>query len=124
MKFKANEGKKIEIEVNGKIYLRHVIKTRFIKQGESYIDVFKEYVVPIYKKGDIISSSEKIIALCQNRVVKRADIKIGFWAKLLSKFASHPSSGVRSWRNNKNAICNRHSRTFKSIVGKFCKCYY
>lgn len=94
MEFYMNEGKNIEIEVNGKNYLRHAIKTRFIKQGESYIDVFKEYVLPIYEEGDIISSSEKIIALCQNRIVKREDIKIGFWAKLLSKFASHPDTGV------------------------------
>ena len=43
MEFHANEGKKVEIEVNGEIYLRHAIKTRFVKQGESYIDLFKEY---------------------------------------------------------------------------------
>lgn len=45
---------------------------------------------PIYKEGDIISSSEKIISLCQNRIIKRENMKIGFWAKFLSKFASHP----------------------------------
>lgn len=94
MEFHANEGKKVEVEINGTTYLRHAIKTRFIQQGESYIEVFKEYVSPIYEEGDIISSSEKIIALCQNRIVKREDIKIGFWAKLLSRFASHPSTGV------------------------------
>ena len=94
MEFFANEGKNVEIEVNGKTYLRHAIKTRFVKQGESYIDVFKEYVSPIYQEGDIVSSSEKIIALCQNRVVKREDVKIGFWAKFLSKFASKTEAGV------------------------------
>jgi len=94
MEFFANEGKNVEIEVNGKTYLRHAIKTRFVKQGESYIDVFKEYVSPIYKEGDIVSSSEKIIALCQNRVVKREDVKIGFWAKFLSRFASKTEAGV------------------------------
>ena len=94
MEFFANEGKNVEIEVNGKIYLRHAIKTRFVQQGESYIDVFKEYVSPIYQEGDIVSSSEKIIALCQNRVVKREDVKIGFWAKFLSKFASKTEAGV------------------------------
>ena len=31
MEFVANTGKKVEIEVNGKTYLRHAIKTRFIK---------------------------------------------------------------------------------------------
>ena len=94
MEFFANEDKNVEIEVNGKTYLRHAIKTRFVKQGESYIDVFKEYVSPIYQKGDIVSSSEKIIALCQNRVVKREEVKIGFWAKFLSKFASKNDAGV------------------------------
>ena len=94
MEFTMNEGKKVEIEVNGITYLRHAIKTRFVKQGESYVDLFKEYVSPIYEEGDLVSSSEKIIALCQNRVVKREDIKIGFWAKFLSKFASHPDTGV------------------------------
>ncbi len=94
MEFVANEGKSVEIQVGNDIYLRHAIKTRFIKQGEDYIEIFKEYVLPLYEQGDIISSSEKIIALCQNRVIKRETIKIGFWAKLLSKFASHPSTGI------------------------------
>ncbi len=94
MEFYANEGKNVEIEVNGQVYMRHAIKTRFVQIGESYIDFFKEYALPLYQEGDIISTSEKIIALCQNRIVRREDIKIGFWAKLLSKFASHPDTGV------------------------------
>ncbi len=94
MEFFSNEGKKVEIEMDNEVYMRHAIKTRFIKQGESYIEIFKEYVLPIYQEGDIISSSEKIISLCQNRVIKRKDIKIGLWARFLSKFASHPVSGV------------------------------
>lgn len=93
MEFHANEGKKVEIEVNGEIYLRHAIKTRFVKQGESYIDLFKEYVSPIYQEGDIISASEKIIALCQNRVVRKEDMKISFWAKFLSKFVHKTTAG-------------------------------
>ncbi len=93
MKFVSNENKKVEIEVNGSTYLRHAIKTRFIKQGENYIKIFKEYVKPIYQEGDIISCSEKIISLCQNRVIRREDIKIGFWAKFLSKFACRKNRG-------------------------------
>ena len=92
--YEMTGDKKVEIEVNGKKYLRKAIKTHFVKQGESYIDIMEKYVVPYYKEGDFISISEKIIALCQNRVVKREDIKIGFWAKFLSKFASHPDTGV------------------------------
>lgn len=94
MDFKANEGKKVEIEADNKIYLRHAIKTKFIQEGDNYIDIFEEYVKPIYKEGDIVSCSEKIISLCQKRTIKREEIKVGFWAKFLSKFASHPETGI------------------------------
>ncbi len=93
MEFVANEGKKVEIEVGGEIYLRHAIKTRFVNQGDNYLRIFQEFVVPIYEKGDIIASSEKIIALCQNRVVRRDEIKIGWWARILSKFACQKNRG-------------------------------
>ena len=78
MEFYANEGKKSSVVVNGNKYMRHSIKTHFVKQGEDYIEVFKQYVTPLYQQGDIVSISEKIIALCQNRVVKREELKIGF----------------------------------------------
>lgn len=94
MKFVANKGKKIEIEVQNETYLRHAIKTKFVNTNDSYIHIIKEYVLGIYQVGDIISISEKIISICQNRIIKREDIKISFWAKILSKFASHPDTGV------------------------------
>ena len=75
MEFRANKGKNVEIDVNGVTYLRYAIKTRFIQRGEDYIELFKEYVYPIYKKGDIISISEKVISLCQNRIIEREEIK-------------------------------------------------
>lgn len=90
MEFKANEGKNVEINVNGKVYSRHAIKTHFVNPGESYIELVEKYVKPLYETGDIISLSEKVIALCQNKVIYRKDIKIGFWARFLSKFASKP----------------------------------
>ena len=115
MEFFANEGKNVEIEVNGKMYLRHAIKTRFVQIGESYIDVFREYVLPIYEQGDIVSSSEKIIALCQNRIVKREDVKIGFWAKFLSKFASKPDTGVAVGETIKMQYAINKAGLFKVI---------
>jgi len=83
----ANPGKKVEVEVGDKIFMRHAIKTHFIEAGkENYIDIIERYVSPLYKKGDILSISEKIITLCQNRVVRTSELKIGFWAKFLSRF--------------------------------------
>lgn len=87
MEFVANEGKSVEIEVSGDIYLRHVIQTRFLTVNDDYIDIMREYVTGIYQEGDIISISEKIISICQNRIIKREDIRIGRLARFLSKFA-------------------------------------
>lgn len=94
MEFKANDNKKVEIKVGDEFYLRHAIKTKFITNKDEYLAIINQYVSNIYEKGDILSISEKIISICQNRIVKREDLKIGFWAKLLSKFASHPTTGV------------------------------
>lgn len=93
MKFKCNE-KNVEIKVNKKVFKRHAIETHFVKVGESYIDIINKYASPLYKEGDIISISEKIISLCQGRIVKRENMKISLLAKILSKFASHPDCGV------------------------------
>lgn len=89
-----NNNKAALITVNNKQYRRKAIKTHFVKQGESYINIMQTYALPEYQEGDFISISEKIIALCQNRVVKKEDLKVGFWAKTLSKFASRTSAGV------------------------------
>lgn len=92
MKYFANGGKRIAIEAGGETYLRHAIQTRFITADDNYIDIMKEYVLGIYQEGDIISISEKIISICQNRTVKREDIRIGWWARFLSRFACQASS--------------------------------
>jgi F420-0:gamma-glutamyl ligase-like protein len=127
MEFIANEGKNVEIEVNGVTYMRHAIKTHFVKQGESYIDIFEKYVSPLYQEGDIVSSAEKIIALCQNRVVRRDELKIGFWAKFLSKFASHPDTGVGVGETIKMQYAIKKAGLLKvlwaSFAGGVCKIF-
>ena len=94
MEFRANEGKNVNIVVNGRTYARHAIQTHFVQVGESYVDSVEQYVKPLYQPGDLLSSSEKIIGLCQKRVVYKKDMKLGWLAKFLSKFASHSSAGI------------------------------
>ena len=74
-------------------FARHAIQTHFVRPGESYIELINTYVKPLYRPGDILSSSEKVIALCQNRVVTEAECRPGFWAKLLSRFVHQTSAG-------------------------------
>ena len=92
--FKANEGKQVTIQVGERTFARHAISTHFVEVGESYVELIRKYVLPIYEQGDILSSSEKIIALCQKRIVRKSDMKLSWLAKFLSKFASHSSAGI------------------------------
>ena len=83
MEFRANEGKSVTIEVNGKTYARHAIQTHFVQVGESYVELVEKYVKPVWQPGDLLSSSEKIIGLCQKRVVYKKDMKVGWLARFL-----------------------------------------
>lgn len=82
------------IEADGKKFQRYAVATHFVERGEDYIKVLKQYIQPLYKEGDIISMSEKVISMCQNNTVEMKDVKLGFWAKFLSKFATRTSAGI------------------------------
>ena len=89
MEFVANEGKKVEIEVNGETYLRHAIKTRFVQQGDDYIKLFEEYVTKkdflmvkningssnqmIHYKFDIVTDEDLKMPDLTGYTVKEAD---------------------------------------------------
>lgn len=80
--------------VEGTDFQRYAVATHFVERGEDYIKVLDQYISPLYKKGDIISMSEKVISMCQNNTVEMKDVKLGFWAKFLSKFAMKTSAGI------------------------------
>ena len=120
MEFVANEKKNVEIEVYGEIYKRHAIKTHYVTAKESYIDIIEKYVVPIYQEGDIISISEKIIAICQNRIIYKKDIKVGFWAKFLSKFVNQTPAGEAVGNPFKMQIAINLCGLFKVIFAAVC----
>lgn len=91
--FYANEGKKVIISANGRSYARHAITTHFVQIGESYIDLIEKYVKPVYEPGDILFSSEKVIALCQGRIVTEEEVRPGVWARFLARFVRQTPAG-------------------------------
>lgn len=90
---KPNEGRKIQIEVDGKKYDRYPIKTHFVKMGEDYIELVRNYALPYYQAGDILSFSEKVISLCQGDVLLKSEMKITWLARLLSGYAFKNPAG-------------------------------
>lgn len=94
MMYHTNPGKALSIQSDGQTYIRHAIRTHFVTCGEDYLELIRHYVLPLYRPGDLLSISEKVIALCQGRVVYQKDLKPGFLARLLSRFASQSSAGI------------------------------
>lgn len=94
MEFMANKDKNVDIVCGGRVYQRHAVKTRFVNIGDDYIELIKKYVVPAYRPGYILSISEKIIALCQGRVVWKKDMRLSHMAKFLSRFVMKTPAGL------------------------------
>ncbi len=93
LEFYANPDKQVEIAVNGRAFLRHAIRTHFVTPREDYLAIIRTYVGALYSAGDILSISEKVIALCQNRVLDINEIRLSFWAKFLSRFVKMTPAG-------------------------------
>jgi len=49
--------------------------------------------LPFAKKFDIVILCQKIVSIIQSRVVRKSDLKVGFWARFLSKFAKKTPYG-------------------------------
>jgi len=81
-------------ESGGARYERYAVKTHFIERGEDYIEVLRRYISPLHEPGDIVTLGEKVISMCQDNTVEMAQVKLGFWAKFLSKHATHNNNGI------------------------------
>jgi len=79
---------------NGRKYSRFAIQTHFVEVGESQSELVKKYVLPLYKEGDMLSFGAKVMAMCTNNVKTRQQVKPGFWANLLWRFAGINHTGV------------------------------
>ena len=89
----SNPGKKLIVEVERIRWARHPIKTHFIGVSDRLEDIIEKYVLPFIKESDIVVLGQKIVSILQKRVVYKKDIKVGFWAKFLSRFAKKTPYG-------------------------------
>ena len=111
--FGPNEGKKLEIKVEGKKYVRFPIRTELFKKGDDMAGkiakLLNGYLVKNSKgvlnqvqdnpqinvnAGWFLVVSEKIVAIAQGRSFFIWDIKTGFWANLLSSFVKKTPYGI------------------------------
>ncbi len=88
-----NPSKKLEIKIGEQSFFRYPVKTHFINMGDNLDNIVERYVLPLSQQGDIIALGQKIVSIIQKRVVLRENIKVGFWAKFLARFAKKTPYG-------------------------------
>jgi len=93
MKIFPNPGKKLILEVERIRWARYPLKTHFIGVSDRLEDIIEKYVLPFAKESDIVILGQKIVSILQGRIIYKKDVKVGFWAKFLSKFAKKTPSG-------------------------------
>jgi hypothetical protein len=91
---KPNEGKSLEVEIDGIVYSRIPVRTHVITVEDKISDIFKTYVRDISQLGDIIFISEKAVSCTQGRAVRMVDIKPRPLAKFLCKFVYKTPYGI------------------------------
>jgi len=79
---------------DGKKYQRFAIQTHFVEVGESQTALVEKYVRPLYQEGDVLSFGAKVICMCSGNVKTRNEVKPGFFANLMWRFAGINSTGV------------------------------
>lgn len=93
MEIKPNPGKGLTIEAEGILWLRYPIKTHFIDRADKIEEIIETYILPAARDSDIIILGQKIVSILQGRIIYKKDLKIGFWAKFLSRFAKKTPYG-------------------------------
>lgn len=101
--FSPNTGKKLEIKVKDKTYLRYPIRTDLFKKGDDYVKKISDNILSPEILSQINSSktkswflvvSEKIVAIAQGRSYFIWDINPSFLAKFLSKYVRRTPYGI------------------------------
>lgn len=116
----VNPGKELTVQIEGKTYERYALKTHFVTIGENLVELAKEYAQPNWKPGDVLSISEKVVALCQKRVVYRDQIHPGFWAKLLYRFVGVTPAGPGAGTAHKMQLIIMQCGLWRVLLAALC----
>ncbi len=79
---------------NGRSYLRFAIQTHFVQKGEDQAELVRRYALPLRKEGDLLSFGAKVMCMCVGSCRTRDEVKPGFWAGKLWRFAGINRTGV------------------------------
>jgi len=90
----ANEGKALDVDIDGARYRRIPIRTRVVMPGDDLDDVIREYALEHTVAGDTLFVTEKIVAITQGRSYAVADITPRRLARFLSRYVTRTPYGI------------------------------
>ena len=94
MEIKANEGKNLNIKIDGVEYMRIPCKTKLVMKEDNLGEVLDEYTKNVRQPDDLLFVSEKIVAITQGRAFPISEIKPSWLAKFLVKFVYKSPYGI------------------------------
>ncbi len=94
MAAKANEGKSLEVTIDGATFVRIPIRTHVVLEGEVLLDVVEKYAGAAVRDGDILFVTEKIVAITQGRAYPLESITARRLAITLSRYVTKTSHGI------------------------------
>ena len=80
--------------VGDRRFQRIPVKTHIVTDRDNILDVLRKYVSPVLQPGDVITVSEKVVAITQGRARPISQIKVGFWASVLWRFVRKVPYGI------------------------------
>ena len=90
----ANEGKLLEVEVDGGRYARIPLRTKVVMPDDELDAIIAEYAKDAVQAGDLLFVTEKIVAITQGRSYMMDEIQPRGLAVFLSKYVTKTAYGI------------------------------
>lgn len=90
----ARRVKPAVIEVDSRLVRRIPVRTHVLNKGDNLVAEVRRYVGSILRPGDILTIAESPVAAVQGRALPIAEIRVGFWARVLWRFVKKVPYGV------------------------------
>jgi hypothetical protein len=81
-------------QVGTRRFQRIPVRTRIVTDQDTIVDVMREYTRGILEPRDVVTVSEKVVAITQGRAYPIATLGVGFWAGVLWRFVRKVPYGV------------------------------
>lgn len=91
---KPNDGKSLEIEVDGGLHARIPIRTHTVTAADDAAEVVSRYAGPHLQPGDVIIMSERVVAITQGRAYRIDSIEPSRLANFLQRFVTRTPAGI------------------------------